>query len=62
MVERVTQSLTDPEVTLRGLSTDTKPTTKVNNNDVFHELDTGKLWVFSEHNINPVTSNGWWEV
>lgn len=61
MVERIITTIKNPEVTYRGLSTDVKPT-GANNNATFHELNTGKVWVFSELNINPATTNGWWEV
>lgn len=49
-----------------GLSTDPKPTDNVRCGYVFIELDieldTQKYWIYSGGNINPVTSNGWWEV
>lgn len=45
-----------------GLSTDPKPTDNVRCGYVFIELDTKMYWIYSGGNINPVTSNGWWEV
>lgn len=62
MVERVLPELNKPEITYQGLSTDTKPTAHVDNNATFYELNTKKMFKFSEHNINPATANGWWEV
>jgi hypothetical protein len=44
-----------------GLSTDTKPTDDVKDGSTFYELDTSTLWEYSEYNINPDTSNGWWD-
>lgn len=62
MIERSTIALNDPEVVYKGLSTDTKPTVRVTNNDVFYELDTKKVYMYSALNINPITGDGWWEV
>lgn len=45
----------------QGLSTDTKPT-ECGGGSTFYELDTGAAWVFDIGNINPTTSNGWWEI
>lgn len=45
----------------RGLSTDIKPTVNVDYGSVFLELDTRKIFTYDK-NINPITSNGWWEV
>jgi len=47
---------------LQGLSTDTKPTTGIDPDSTYYELDTKQSWVFSVVNINPLTSNGWWEL
>lgn len=44
-----------------GLSTDAKPTVGVKSGSAFYELDTKTWFVYSEDNINPATSNGWWE-
>lgn len=46
----------------RCLSTDTKKTEDIGGGSIVRELDTGKVYEFSEQNINPATSNGWWEV
>jgi hypothetical protein len=62
MVEFVRASLDKPEITYQGLSTDTKPTANIDNNATYYELNTKKMFKFSENNINPATSNGWWEV
>ena len=53
---------------MQGLSTDTKPLLSARNENLdagstFLELNlTQKLWIFSPGNINPATTNGWWEV
>ena len=62
MLEIITMVMKDKEVTYKGLSTNTKPTQNITNNATFYELDTGKMFTYSMLNINPVTSNGWWEV
>ena len=36
--------------TFAGLSTDTKPTTKVENGSTFIEMDTGDLYIFDKAN------------
>ena len=36
-----------------GASTDTKPTEQMVAGMYFKELDTKKLWIYSEKNINP---------
>jgi hypothetical protein len=38
------------EVELRGLSTDTKPTTSVANGTTFIEIDTGKIYMYDLEN------------
>jgi hypothetical protein len=49
-----------------GLSTDDKPevdsSNPIGSGSIFYELDTGKVFIYSEENENPVTSNNWWEV
>lgn len=50
------------KINFTGLSTDTKPTSNVKTEATFYELDTGKVWIYNVKNINPITSNGWWEV
>ena len=47
---------------LQGLSTDTKPTELLGTGSTLWEIDTKKGWIFDEKNINPITSNGWWEI
>lgn len=49
-------------VQLRGISTDPRPTENVPAGSVLREYDTGKIWEFSEKNINPATGDGWWGV
>jgi hypothetical protein len=55
-------------VDMVGLSTDDKPVGDVDNiipigtDSSFYELDTKKVFIYSKKNINPVTSNNWWEV
>lgn len=39
-----------PELELRGLSTDTKPTEKVINGTTFIEMDTGKIYMYDLEN------------
>lgn len=62
MVEPARYSIGIEPEDYKGLSTDTKPVKDVANDSTFLELDTKKVWVFSELNINPITNNGWWEV
>ncbi len=45
-----------------GLSADSKPAVGVGDGSAFWELDTHKIWVYSTSNVNPATSDGWWEV
>lgn len=45
-----------------GVSTSVKPTDNASTYDTFLELDTKKMFIYSEQNINPLTSDGWWEV
>jgi hypothetical protein len=44
-----------------GLSTDVKPT-NCGDGSTFYELNTKKVFIFCSTNINPITTNGWWEV
>lgn len=62
MVEQISVTTGGNMKEFVGVSTDAKPTEDVGSGSSFREFDTGKLWVFSNLNINPVTSNGWWEV
>jgi hypothetical protein len=61
MVEKLRHNISTPENTYQGLSTDPKPTSWVSNKDTYYELDTKKVWTYSELNKNPATNNGWWE-
>lgn len=53
-----------------GLSTDDKPTSNTTGNidyiigsgSLFYEVDTGKIFRYSFKNLNPATTNNWWEV
>lgn len=36
---------------LKGLSTDTKPTTDINNGSTFYEMDTKKVFMYDEENL-----------
>lgn len=45
-----------------GLAADVKPTVDVTTGSTFYTLDGGTVWMYCEGNINPITSNGWWEV
>jgi hypothetical protein len=42
-------------------STDTKPTQAVADGATLKEIDTGRMYEYSNANVNPVTGNGWWE-
>jgi hypothetical protein len=45
----------------QGLHADEKPILSLGSGSTFLELDGDKLfWVWSNTNINPITSNGWW--
>ncbi|HPF54591.1 MAG TPA: hypothetical protein PLM48_08130 [Clostridia bacterium] len=44
------------------MSTDTKPTQAVADGAMLKEIDTGRVFEYSNSNVNPVTSDGWWEV
>ena len=44
------------------MSTDTKPTQAVADGATLKEIDTGRMYEYSNANVNPVTGNGWWEV
>ena len=52
----------DGTYTMYGLSTDAKPTGKYPVESVFVEVDTTKVWRFDGANVNPATTNNWWEV
>lgn len=49
------------KIDFTGLSTDPKPTDNVKTEAEFYELDTGKVWKYNAKNINPLTSDNWWE-
>ena len=65
---------TERAQTFSGLSADDKPTTfepevgegvstlPVPDLSSFYEFDTGKTYIYSVLNTNPLTSNNWWEV
>jgi hypothetical protein len=42
-------------------STDTKPTQAVADGATLKEIDTGRMFEYSNANVNPVTGDGWWE-
>jgi hypothetical protein len=48
------------KIDFTGLSTDTKPTDNVKTEAIFYELDTGKMYIYNNKNINSETNNGWW--
>ena len=48
------------KIDFTGLSTDTKPTDNVKTEAIFYELDTGKMYIYNNQNINSETNNGWW--
>jgi hypothetical protein len=49
-----------------GLSTDAKPTSSsdeiIRSGSLFYESDTSKVFMYDAGNVNPTTSNKWWEV
>lgn len=47
---------------IQGKSTDTRPTTNIQDDTYFITLDTGAVYTFSKGNINPATSDEWWGV
>ena len=62
MVDEIKREKKDEVVSLRVLTADTRPT-DVGTGSVLLELDGEKrLFQYSEKNINPVTSDGWWEL
>jgi len=47
---------------MQGLSTDTKPTSGIASGSTFWDIDTSTGWVYDANNVNPATSNGWWQM
>lgn len=53
-----------------GLSSDTKPVAnesngvsyRIGSGSTFYEKDTGDVYIYDENDVNPTTSNHWWEV
>jgi hypothetical protein len=53
-----------------GLSVDVKPVAnesdgvsyRIGSGSTFYEKDTGDSYIYDENDVNPVTSNHWWEV
>ena len=60
MIENLQLTPTLMVKNLSGLSTDNKPTDGVGTGSTFLEIDTGKQFIFSSLNVNPLLDNGWW--
>ena len=44
----ITSVMSEKCYTIYGKSTDAKPTERIGNGSVFHEIDTGKAYLFDE--------------